>query len=140
MDKEKERMNQSADVVGPKHPIDKFMASLTMLRDPHDEWFDECMEQLSKSAACRMADNEDMKSRGCHQWDIEQNRLNTEAYVKQFAYETLKTRRVVNAGTERLRAKCRGEQSQIAEVDESDIERETESEINRIWSRACEIT
>lgn len=133
-------MNQSFEVVGPKHPINKFLDSFTILRDPHDEWFDEAMEQISKSAAYLMAHNEDMKRRGCRQWDIEQNRRNIEAHVKGFACEKLTTRRIVNAGTERLRAKCRGERTAMSEADESAIQRETESEINHMWSRACEVT
>ncbi len=140
MDKEKERMNQSSDVIGRTHPINKFLDSFTMLREPHDECFDEAMEQAKKSAACRIADNEDMKRRGCHAWDIEQNRLNSEAHFKGLVCEKLTTRRIVNAGTERLRAKCRGEQAKMAEADESAIQRETESEINHMWSRACLVT
>jgi len=137
MDKEKERMNQSSDVVGLNHPMNRFLISFAMLRDPHDEWFDEWMEQLRKSAAYLIAHNEDMKRRGYLQRDVEQNRLNGDAFFRGFACEKLTATRIVKAGTARLR---KGEQGAMSEADKSAIQREAESEINHLWERSCKMT
>jgi len=100
-----------------------------MLGDPYD-WR---IKLISKSTACRIDNLEEMKKARLSPRDIEQNWLNTENFVKRSVFNVIKTHKIVKANLQELRAVYRGEEAQIAQVDEGRIERETEREINNLW-------
>ena len=131
MYEEKEQMNQSSEVVALRRGVNEFFARFAMLGDPYD-WR---MRLISKSTAHRIDNLEAMKKAKLSSRVIEQSRLNTESFVKRSVFENIKTHKIVKANLQERFAVYRGEQTQIRQVDEERIERETELEINNLWRK-----
>jgi hypothetical protein len=131
-ERRRERMNQSFELFALKRGVDQF---LDRVRPLVDKPYDGEMVKISNSTAI-LIDNleERVKKAELPSWGIE--RLRMETWVKGGVINILNVNRKVRAKLSEVRAVFRGEQTQLSEVDEGRIERETVSEVNNLW---CEI-
>ena len=125
-------MNQSFEILAFKRGVNIF---LDRVRPLVDKPYDTQMVQISNSTAL-LIDNleERLKRADLPSWPIEQLRIET--WVTGGVINILNLNRKVKAKLAEVRAGFRGEQTQVSEVDEGRIERETVSEVNNLW---CEI-
>jgi hypothetical protein len=132
MDKETEQMKQSMEFLALKNRVNRF---LDCVRPMVDKPYHGQMVRISNSTALLIDNLEElMKKAELRSWATEQLRIET--WIVHGVINILNTNRKVKAKLVEVRAVYRGEQTQRSEVDESRIERETESELKKLW---CEI-